>query len=119
VLKQIQKWLSEGINHLSCSVYASPVVLLKKKNDTLWLCIDYRELNIKILQDHYPLPLIDWLRGAVVFWTLDLSYGFFHVAGEASVKYKSVYEFLRTPFRLYTYITTFFLEIFHFQFCFL
>jgi len=86
-------------------------VLVKKNDDTLRLCIDFRELNKKIVRDRYPLPLIDdqidRLRGAVVFSTLDLRNGFFHIpVDEASVKYTSFivpngqYEFLRTPFGL-------------------
>lgn len=109
--KQIREWLSKGIIRPSCSEYASPVVLVKKKDDTLRLCIDYRELYKKIVRDHYPLSLIDdqidRLWGAVVFSTLDLRNGFFHVpVDEASVKYTSFviptgqYEFLRTPFGL-------------------
>lgn len=109
--KQIQEWLSEGIIRSSCSEYSSLVVLVKKKDDTLRLCIDYRELNKKNVRDRYPLPLIDdqidRLRGAVVFSTLDLRNGFFYVpVDEASIKYTSFvvpdgqYEFLRTPFGL-------------------
>lgn len=45
--RQIQEWLTEGIIRPSCSEYASPVVLVKKKDDTLRLCIDFRELNKK------------------------------------------------------------------------
>lgn len=67
----------------------------------------------KIVRDRYPLPLIDeqvdQLRGAVVFSTLDLRNGFFHVPmDDSSVKYTSFvtpsgqYEFLRTPFGLCT-----------------
>jgi len=92
--KQIREWLAEGIIRPSCSEYASPVVLVKKKDDTLRLCIDYRELNKKIVRDHHPLLLIDdqidRLHAAVVFSTLDLRNGFFHVpVDEASVKYTS------------------------------
>jgi len=91
--KQFQEWLSEGIRP-SCLEYASPIVLVKKKDDTLRLCIDYRGLNKKIVRDHYPLPLIDdqidRLQCAIVFSTLDLRNGFFHVpVDEASVKYTS------------------------------
>ncbi|KAF0736105.1 Transposon Ty3-G Gag-Pol polyprotein [Aphis craccivora] len=109
--QQIQEWLAEDIIRPSCSEYASPVLLVKKKDETLRLCIDYRELNKKIVRDRYPLPLIDdqidRLRGAVIFSTLDLRNGFFHVSvDEPSVKYTSFvvpssqYEFLRTPFGL-------------------
>ena len=75
------------------------------------MCIDYRALNKKIVRDRYPLPLIDeqvdQLRDAVIFSTLDLRNGFFHVPmDENSIKYTSFvtlsgqYEFLRTPFGL-------------------
>lgn len=81
------------------------------EEDTLRLCIDFRELNKRIVRDRYPLPLtddqIDLLRGAMVFSTLDLRNGFFHVpVDEASVKYTPFvvpnrqYKFLCTPFGL-------------------
>lgn len=90
--EQIKEWLAEGIILPSCSDYVSPVVLVKKKDDSLKLCIDYRELNKKIIKDRYPLPLnddqIDKLRSAVVFSILDLRSGFFHVlVDETSIKY--------------------------------
>lgn len=56
--KPNQEWLPEGIIQPSCSEYASPVVLVKKKDDTLRLCIDFCELNKKMVRDRYPLPLI-------------------------------------------------------------
>lgn len=109
--RQVEEWLSEGIIRHSCSDYASPVVLVAKKDGTLRLCIDYRALNKKIVRDRYPLPLIDEqvdrLRDAVIFSTLDLRNGFFHVPmDENSIRYTSFvtpsgqYEFLRTPFGL-------------------
>jgi len=109
--EQIDEWLRDKIIRPSCSDYASPVVLVRKKDGSLRLCIDYRALNKKIIRDRYPLPLIDdqidRLRGAAVFSTLDLRNGFFHVpVEESSIKYtafvtpKGQYEFLRTPFGL-------------------
>lgn len=109
--QQIDEWLQEGIIRPSCSDYASPVVLVTKKDGILRLCIDYRALNKKIICDRYPLPLIDeqvdQLRGAIIFSTLDLRNGFSHVPmDDNSIKYTSFvtpsgqYEFLRTPFRL-------------------
>lgn len=94
--KQIQEWLSEGIIQPSYSEYASPAVLVIKKDGTLRLCIDFHERNKKIVRDRYPLPLIDdqidRLRGAVVFSTLDLRNGFFHVpVDEASSIRRSLY----------------------------
>jgi len=108
---QIDKWKREGIIRESVSDFASPVVLVKKKNGSHRLCVDYRMLNKKIIKDRYPLPLIenqlDRLRDARVFSTIDLKNGFFHVRmDESSVKYTSFivpdgqYEFLRVPFGL-------------------
>lgn len=108
---QIDEWLERGIVRPSVSDFASPVVLVKKKDDSYRLCVDYRLLNKKIIKERYPLPLIedelDRLQGSKVFSTLDLKDGFFHVrVDEASVKYTSFvvpdgqFKFLRVPFGL-------------------
>lgn len=86
-------------------------MLVKKKDGSHRLCVDYRMLNKKIVRDRYPLPLIedqlDQLQDARVFSTIDLKNGFFHVrVDDASIKYTSFvvpdgqYEFLRVPFGL-------------------
>ena len=81
--EQIREWLKEGIIRQSLSEYASPVVLVRKKNGSFRLCVDYRKVNKKICRDRYPLPLIDdqldALQGARVFSTIDLRNGFIHV----------------------------------------
>lgn len=108
---QINEWMRDGIVQPSLSDYASPVVLTKKKNGFTRLCVDYRQLNKKIIKDRYPLPLIedqlDQLQDAKIFSTLDLRNGFFHVkVHESSRKYTAFivpdghYEFLRVPFGL-------------------
>ena len=60
----------------SHSDYANSIVLLKKKNGPTRICVDYKQLNKKIVKDRYPLPLIedelDSLQGAKIFSTLDL-----------------------------------------------
>ncbi len=43
----------------STSAYASPIVLVRKTDGSLRLCIDYRPLNCKTQQDAFPLPRID------------------------------------------------------------
>lgn len=107
----IGKWIAGGVVQPSTSDYASPVVLVRKRDGSIRLCVDYRLLNRKVIKDRYPLPLIedqlDLLQGAQVFSTLDLKNGFFHVKmDESSRKYTAFvvpdghYEFLRVPFDL-------------------
>ncbi|GFX67629.1 transposon Ty3-I Gag-Pol polyprotein [Trichonephila clavipes] len=47
VNKQIEEWLNEGIIRPSSSEYASPIVMVKKKDGSSRMCIDYRKLNHK------------------------------------------------------------------------
>ncbi|GFV44652.1 transposon Tf2-11 polyprotein [Trichonephila clavipes] len=59
VNKQIDEWLEQGIVRPSSSEYAIPIVLVKKKDGTTRLCVDYRRLNRKLVKDRFPLPLIE------------------------------------------------------------
>ncbi|GFY07191.1 retrovirus-related Pol polyprotein from transposon 17.6 [Trichonephila clavipes] len=83
VNKQIEEWLNEGIIRPSSAEYASPIVIVKKKDGSSRMCIDYRKLNQKLVKDKFPLPIIedvlDTLQEAKVYSTLDLRNGFFHV----------------------------------------
>jgi len=56
---QIEQWLKDGIIEHSESEYSSPVVLVKKHDNTPRLCIDYRKINRVIVRDMFPLPLIE------------------------------------------------------------
>ena len=109
--EQIKEWLQEGIVRPSNLDDINPVVIVKKKDGTSRLCVDYRNLNKKIIKDHYPIPLIEdvleWVKDHEVFTTLDLKNGFFHVdIHEESVRYTSFvvpdgqYEFTKVPFGL-------------------
>lgn len=111
VNRQVEQWMADGVVRRSSSDFASGVVLVKKKDGSSQLCIDYRQVNKNIVQDRYPLPLIevqlDSLKDARVFSTLDLKNGFFHIkVHEDSVKYTAFvthsgqFEFLRMPFGL-------------------
>lgn len=104
-------WVEEGIIRPSNSEYASPIVLVKKKDGTMRVCVDYRKLNQLILRPLAPLPLIedqiDALAEGVYFTVLDLKNGFFHViVDEDSRKYTAFvtpdgqFEFLKLPFGL-------------------
>ncbi|GFU67110.1 retrovirus-related Pol polyprotein from transposon gypsy [Trichonephila clavipes] len=113
VNKQIEEWLNEGIIRPSSSEYASPIVMVKKKDGSSRMCIDYRKLNQKLVKDKFPLPIIedvlDTLQEAKVYSTLDLRNGFFHVdVDEDCRKYTSFivpdgqFEFNKVPFGLST-----------------
>ncbi|GBM30394.1 Transposon Ty3-G Gag-Pol polyprotein [Araneus ventricosus] len=109
VNKQIDEWLDQGIVRQSSSEYASPIVLVKKKDGTARLCVDYRKLNRKLVKDRFPLPLIedvlDKLQDAKVYSTLDLKNGFFHVEVNEDCKHftsfvvpDGQFEFNKVPF---------------------
>ncbi|GBM26401.1 Transposon Tf2-6 polyprotein [Araneus ventricosus] len=113
VNKQIDEWLDQGIVRQSSSEYASPIVLVKKKDGTARLCVDYRKLNRKLVKDRFPLPVIedvlDKLQDAKVYSTLDLKNGFFHVEVNEDCKHftsfvvpDGQFEFNKVPFDLST-----------------
>ena len=75
------KLLSQNVIQKSTSPYAAPVVLVRKKDGTLRLCVDYGLLNNKTIKDAYPLPRIeealDALQGAKYFSSIDLAQGYY------------------------------------------
>ena len=76
VRKHLQEMLDIGAIHKSTSAWASPVVLVHKKDGSLWFCIDLRKLNNQTIKDAQSLPRIedslDCLDGATIFTSLDL-----------------------------------------------
>ena len=77
---QLQELLDKGFIRLSTSPWGAPVLFAKKKEKTLRLCIDYRQMNRVTVKNRYPLPriddLFDKLRGARVYSKIDLSNGY-------------------------------------------
>jgi len=80
---QIKKLLEKGWVTDSHSRYAAPIIVVKKQDATLRMCVDYRGLNSITAKDRYPLPyiedLLDKLHRACVFTKLDLASGYHQV----------------------------------------
>ena len=78
--RQVAGLLADGLVEESCSPWASPVVLVKKKGGEWRFCIDYRRLNAVTIKDSHPLPRVDdsldALAGSCWFSTLDFSNGY-------------------------------------------
>lgn len=79
----IQGMLDANIIVPSCSPWASPIVLVRKKDGTLRFCADYRKISAVTHKDAYPLPRIEEslasLGNAKYFSTLDLASGYWQV----------------------------------------
>ncbi|KAL4014605.1 hypothetical protein IC575_026814 [Cucumis melo] len=77
---QLQELLDKGFIRPSVSPWGVPVLFVKKKDGSMRLCIDYRELNKVTVKNRYPLPRIDDLFdrfcGATVFSKIDLRSGY-------------------------------------------
>ena len=72
--------MDKGFIRPSTSPWGAPILFAKKKDKTLRLCIDYRQLNRVTIKNRYPLPrtdnLFDQLRGARVYSKIDLHTGY-------------------------------------------
>ena len=87
--------LDQGVIEPSDSPWASPVVLVRKKDGSLRYCIDYRRLNSVTIKDSYPLPRIDEsldsLSNTKYFSTLDLASGYWQIGLDEDAKRKSAF----------------------------
>ncbi|TQD77792.1 hypothetical protein C1H46_027665 [Malus baccata] len=108
---QLQELIDKGFIQPSSSPWGAPVLFVRKKDGTLRLCIDYRQLNRVTIKNRYPLPriddLFDQLKGACVFSKIDLRSGYYQLKIKDEDVHKSAfrtryghYEFLVMPFGL-------------------
>ena len=109
--RQIDEMLKQDVIERSNSPWSSNVVIVKKKDHTLRMCIDYRRLNDVTVKDSYPLPRIadclDALSTGKYFSAFDLRSGYFQVAMDEADKDKTsfvtrsgLYRFKVMPFGL-------------------
>nr|GFD20779.1 putative reverse transcriptase domain-containing protein [Tanacetum cinerariifolium] len=75
-----EELLERGFIRSSVSPWGAPVLFVKKKEGSMRLCIDYRDLNKITIRNRYPLPrindLFDQLHGAMHFFKIDLLFGY-------------------------------------------
>ncbi|KAA3484788.1 DNA/RNA polymerases superfamily protein [Gossypium australe] len=110
-VRELQELTDRGFARPSSSPWGALVLFFKKKDRSLRLCIDYRQLNKVTLKNKYPLPriddLFDQLKGATVFSKIDLRSGYYQLRVKDSDVSKTTfrtryghYKFLVMPFGL-------------------
>ena len=111
VARQLNEMQESGVIRPSKSPWASPVVLVRKRDGTHRFCVDYRALNSVTKSDSFPLPrideLLDQLGKAKYFSTIDLASGFWQIRMHpmsqektAFITHQGLYEFKVMPFGL-------------------
>ncbi|KAJ9545159.1 hypothetical protein OSB04_024866 [Centaurea solstitialis] len=108
---QLEELLGKGFIRPSSSPWGAPILFVKKKDGSMRMCIDYRELNKLTVKNRYPLPriddLFDQLQGAAWFSKIDLRSGYHQVKVREEDVQKTAFrtryghfEFVVMPFGL-------------------
>ncbi|KAK7910387.1 hypothetical protein WMY93_015071 [Mugilogobius chulae] len=108
VRRHLRELLEAGVIRESSSPFSSPVVVVRKKNGEVRLCIDYRKLNLQTVKDAYALPNLEEsfsaLSGSKWFSVLDLKSGYYQIEMSEEDKPKTAFvtplgfwEFNRMP----------------------
>ena len=112
VRNHLQQLLSSGMIRKSRSPWSSNVVLCRKKDGKLRMCVDYRQLNQRTVKDNYALPrideILDALQGNSYFTVLDMKAGYHQISVLEEHKQRTAftvgplgfYEYNRMPFGL-------------------
>ena len=111
VRDEISKMAKYGVIRPSSSAWASPIVLVKKKDGAIRFCVDFRRLNDVTVKDVFPLPrtsdMLESFEGARIFSTLDAAAGYWQVPlteeaveKTAFISSEGLFEFLVMPFGL-------------------
>jgi hypothetical protein len=102
---QLNKLLDKGYIRLSSSPWGCPALFMKKKDQSLRLCVDYRHLNAVTIKNMYSLPhidiLFDQLAGAGVFSKVDLHSGYHKIKIRPEDVPKTAFS---TRYGLYEYL---------------
>ena len=115
---QLQELLDKGFIRPSVSPWGAPVLFVKKKDGTLRMCVNYRQINKVTVKNKYPLPRIEdlfyQLKGVGVISKIDLRSGYYQLRVKEVYVPKIAfrtryghYEFLVMPFGLTNAPTTF------------
>ena len=111
VEEEIAKMLKIGVIQRSNSDWSSPIVLVKKKDNTVRFCVDYRKVNEKTVKDNYPMPFIEEklesYGGKSFFSSLDLTSGYWQFQVDpqsrkltAFICHVGSFEWVNMPFGL-------------------